>query len=193
MRSRTLDDGPFPRSPERLAQRAEVTSKSAGMEFPRPQVGLVISYSYLWREEAETGQVEGRKDRPCAIVLVVRESEDKPPVVTVVPITHSPPQSLETAVEIPAAVKRHLGLDEQPSWVMLDDFNVFTWPGYDLRPVPGQKDRYHYGLLPPRLFESIVRKFSDLRRQGQVAHTRVTMKLCGSSHAGQLPPHLRVC
>lgn len=32
-------------------------------EFPEPQVGLVISYSYLWSEEAEHGQIEGRKDR----------------------------------------------------------------------------------------------------------------------------------
>jgi hypothetical protein len=57
------------------------------------------------------------------------------------------------------------------AWIVLDDFNVSTWPGCDLRPVPGQTGCYHYGLLPPRLFESIVRKFSALRRQGQAAHT----------------------
>jgi len=141
------------------------------MEFPQPEVGLVISYSYLWSDEAEAGHVEGRKNRPCAIVLVVQQTEAKAPVVTVAPITHSPPRGLDTAVEIPLAVKRHLGLDDQPSWIVLDDFNVFTWPGYDLRPVPGHKDRYHYGLLPPRLFENIVRKFSELRRQGQAALT----------------------
>jgi hypothetical protein len=141
------------------------------MEFPQPEVGLVISYSYLWSDEAEAGHVEGRKNRPSAIVLVVQQAEGKAPVVTVAPITHSPPRGLETGVEIPLAVKRHLGLDDQPSWIVLDDFNVFTWPGYDLRPVPGQKDRYHYGLLPPRFFESIIRKFSELRRQGRTAQT----------------------
>jgi len=29
--------------------------------FPEPEVGLVISYSYLWKEEEERGQVEGPK------------------------------------------------------------------------------------------------------------------------------------
>ena len=39
--------------------------------FPEPEVGLVISYSYLWKEEEEQGLGEGRKDRPCGIVLTV--------------------------------------------------------------------------------------------------------------------------
>jgi hypothetical protein len=39
--------------------------------FPEPEVGLVISYSYLWKQEEEQGLVERRKDRPCAIVLTV--------------------------------------------------------------------------------------------------------------------------
>lgn len=141
------------------------------MGFPQPEAGLVISYSYLWSDEAEAGHVEGRKSRPCAIVLVVQQAEGKAPVVAVVPITHSPHRNPDAAIEIPQAVKRHLGLDEQSSWIVLDDFNVFTWPGFDLRPVPGRKDRCHYGLLPPRLFESLIAKFSELRRQGKALQT----------------------
>ena len=141
------------------------------MGFPLPEAGLVISYSYLWSGEAEAGHVEGRKSRPCAIVLVVQHAEGKAPVVAVVPITHSPHRNPDAAIEIPQAVKRHLGLDEQSSWIVLDDFNVFTWPGFDLRPVPGQKDRYHYGFLPPRLFESLIAKFSELRRHGKALQT----------------------
>ena len=94
------------------------------MGFPEPEAGLVISYSYLWSDEAEAGHVEGRKNRPCAIVLVVQQAEDKAPVVTVAPITHSPHGNLNVAVEIPLAVTRYLGLDDQPSWIVLDDFNV---------------------------------------------------------------------
>jgi hypothetical protein len=33
------------------------------MEFPQLEIGLVISYSYLWSDEAEAGHVEGRKNR----------------------------------------------------------------------------------------------------------------------------------
>lgn len=116
------------------------------------------------------GPEAGRKNRPCAIVLVVQQAEGKAPVVTVVLITPGSHRNPHAAIEIQSAIKRHLGLDDEPSWIVLGDFNFFTWPGFDLRPVPGQADRYHYGLLPPTLFESIVRKFSELRRQGQAAH-----------------------
>jgi len=132
------------------------------MSLPQPEVGLVISYSYLWSEEAKAGRVEGRKTRPCAIVLVVRSSAEGLSEVTVAPITHSPPTDAAAAVEIPAAVKRHLGLDDQPSWIVVDDVNVFAWPGYDLRPIPGRPQQYSYGLLPPRLFEIVRQRFAVL-------------------------------
>jgi hypothetical protein len=78
----------------------------------------VISYSFLWSEEAEQGQVEGRKDRPCAIVIALEEPGAKPKRVAVVPITHSPPRDPAAAVEIPQRVKSHLGLDSERSWVI---------------------------------------------------------------------------
>jgi hypothetical protein len=141
------------------------------MGIPEPENGLVISYSYLWREEATAGLVEGRKNRPCAIVLVTRRDEAGAPIVTVAPITHSLPQDSSVAVEIPQAVKRYLGLDSERSWIVLDDFNIFTWPGFDLLPVPGTKGKYEYGLLPPGLFRTIIGKFAELRRQGRIALT----------------------
>ena len=39
------------------------------MAIPTPEPGLVISYAYLWDHEAQRGQEEGRKDRPCVIAL----------------------------------------------------------------------------------------------------------------------------
>jgi hypothetical protein len=39
--------------------------------LPRPEPGLVLSYSYLWHTEHEEGREEGVKDRPCVIVVVV--------------------------------------------------------------------------------------------------------------------------
>jgi len=61
--------------------------------FPEPEAGLVISYSYLGKEEEERGQTEGRKDWPCAIVLAVDDPDPKADgrtQVAVAPITHSP-------------------------------------------------------------------------------------------------------
>lgn len=104
------------------------------MPLPTPELGLVISYAYLWSSEAHEGQEEGLKDRPCAVVLSIRDDGGNT-VVAVVPVTHTPPQHPEEAVEIPSAVKRRLGLDEDRSWIMVSEINRFVWPGPDLRPV----------------------------------------------------------
>ena len=140
--------------------------------FPEPEVGLVISYSYLWKEEEERGLVEGRKDRPCAIVLTVdvpAAESSRRKQVAVAPITHSPPQDPNVAVEIPPRVKEHLGLDGERSWVILEEVNIFTWPGFDLRPIRRDETRIDYGLLPPKFFDRLIEKLKELRTQGKVA------------------------
>lgn len=139
--------------------------------YPEPSPGLVISYSFLWSEEAEKGQVEGRKDRPCAIVVALVAADPAAPrQVTVIPITHSPPRNPDVAIEIPRRVKEHLGLDSDRSWIILDEFNVFAWPGFDLRPM-GQDGRTDYGFLPPRLFDQLIEKIRQLDLQGVIART----------------------
>ena len=129
------------------------------MAFSVPVPGLVIRYSYLWASEHTRGQEEGGKDRPCAIVLATtNETGDQ--VVTVLPISHTPPSNPLLAVEIPAAVKRRLKLDDERSWVVLTEANRFTWPGPDLRPLqPGDAQSTAYGSLPYGLFEEFRLKF----------------------------------
>jgi mRNA-degrading endonuclease toxin of MazEF toxin-antitoxin module len=136
------------------------------MTIPRPERGLVISYAYLWRREYLAGRFEGRKDRPCVIVLAV-ERGPKRTIVMVVPITHSEPMDKSVAFEVPQAVKRHLGLDAERSWVMLDEGNRFDWPGYDLRLAPGGGGRYDYGYLPPRLYAAIAARFKEVWAAGK--------------------------
>jgi len=135
---------------------------------------LVLRYSYLWRAEQRRGQEEGVKDRPCAVVLVTT-AEDGEMVVTVLPITHTPPSVPEAAVEIPPATKERLRLDTARSWVVLTEANRFVWPGPDLRPVrPGDASSVAHGLLPYGLVEEIRRKFLALvkgRRAGFVPRT----------------------
>jgi hypothetical protein len=82
-------------------------------------------------------------------------------VVAVVPVTHTPPQHPEEAVEIPSAVKRRLGLDEDRSWIMVSEINRFVWPGPDLRPVSSaEPERFEYGFLPPGLFRQVLERFT---------------------------------
>jgi hypothetical protein len=142
--------------------------------FPTPEPGLVIRYAFLWREAAARGQEEGDKDRPCAIVLTTRDDRGDT-VVVVLPITHTPPRNPDLAVEVPAATRRRLGLDDDRSWIVLTDANRFIWPGPDLRPrIPGDAASVAYGLLPAALFREVRDKLAraiEARLAGAVTRT----------------------
>lgn len=132
------------------------------MTFPTPAPGLVIRYSYLWQREHLRGQEEGVKDRPCAVLLALTDNEGEQKVV-VLPITHSPPSDAAHAVEIPAATRRRLGLDDERSWIVVTEANRFIWPGPDLRPaVVGDPASVVLGLLPQALFEQVRAKWLAL-------------------------------
>ena len=138
--------------------------------LPAPVPGLVIRYSFLWREAAARGEEDGDKDRPCAIVLVSKD-QDGQNVVLVLPVTHSPPTEPDLAVEIPIETKRRFGLDDQRSWIVVTDANRFVWPGPDLRPSHrGDASSVAYGLLPRGLFYEVRDKFIRAieRRTGSV-------------------------
>lgn len=125
------------------------------MRLPAPQPGLVISYAYLWATEHGRGREEGVKDRPCAIIAARQIIEGRA-VVTVIPITHTPPTDPLDGVEIPPALRAHLGLDDLPSWIVVTETNDFLWPGPDLRPRSGLTTRrFDYGMLPPRFFAHV--------------------------------------
>ncbi len=128
------------------------------MAIPTPEPGLIISYAYVWDHEAQSGQDEGRKDRPCVIALAIERQQDGETPVTVLPVTHRLPDDAAAAVEIPLAVKKHLGLDDARSWVIVSEGDQFVWPGYDLRKVPNT-DRFDYGYLPPRFFKEVLAAF----------------------------------
>ena len=104
---------------------------------------------------------EGRKNRPAVVTLVARQKGGDAIEVTVLPITHRAPDNPDWAIEIPQAVKRHLGLDSLRSWIVVAEGNDFLWPGYDLRKAPGT-DRYDYGFLPPRFFNQVLAAFDRL-------------------------------
>jgi hypothetical protein len=76
------------------------------------------------------------------------------PQLYVVPVTHSLPDGGDSALELPAKVKRHLGLDSERSWIIVNEINRFTWPGPDIRAIKGGSTPL-YGALPDWLFERI--------------------------------------
>jgi len=142
------------------------------MSFPTPIPGLVIRYSFLWSHEAKAGAEEGRKDRPCAVLLSLRSKNGRD-VITVLPVTHTPPSHPDLAVEIPRATKARLGLDGGRSWIILDEANRFTWPGPDLRPVPGaDQGTIAYGLLPEAFYNIVREKWLAAYDLGRARQTK---------------------
>ena len=131
------------------------------MTLPVPEPGLVIPYAYLWRREHRKGQDEGSKVRPAVIVLAVQQVDGGAPQVTVAAITHSPPMAGSETFELPPRVKQWLGLDTERSWIALDEVNQFSWPGFDLRPVPGTES-FAYGHIPPKLYDAIISRLLEL-------------------------------
>ena len=140
------------------------------MPIPTPEPGLVISYAYVWDHEAQSGQEEGRKDRPCVIAVAVERRQDGETLVTVLPVTHRAPEDATAAVEIPHAVKQRLGLDDDRSWVVVSEGDQFVWPGYDLRKVRST-DRCDYGYLPPRFFRDVLETFWSWHKAHRVKLT----------------------
>jgi hypothetical protein len=143
--------------------------------LPKPVPGLVIRCSYLWHSEYRQGRDEGQKDRPCAIIAAIRVDQDGDARVLVLPVTHSPPEHPDLAVEIPAKVKQRLRLDGARSWVVLSEWNEFVWPGPDLRRLPGaDESSVAYGMAPPSLYAIIRDRFLALARSRAAARVRRT-------------------
>jgi hypothetical protein len=152
----------------------------------------VICYSYLWATEHRKGSEEGNKNRPCAIVAAHQVIEGRD-VVTVVPITHARPREAGDAVEIPSALKRHLGLDDLPSWVVVTETNDFLWPGPDLQPIPGLKpSRFDYGMLPPRFFAHIRNRILQAHVDRRLDRVPQSRDACACGHCFGLPTHRQI-
>jgi hypothetical protein len=140
------------------------------MALPDPQPGLVIRYDYLSTREAAAGRQQG-KDRPACLVAAT-DSTLKPRFVVLLPITHTAPSGDTVGIEIPAKVRAAIGLDDQPSWVIVSDHNVDEWPNAGLASIPGRAGMFSYGFVPPGLFKQIKSKFLELADPGQGAGVR---------------------
>lgn len=122
--------------------------------------GDVIHYSYLWAYEEREGRVEGRKDRPCAVMIVHSGKH----IVGVCPITHTPPKAGQ-GVQIPPPTCARLGLDDQvPCWIITTEMNQFVWPGPDIR--KNYAGQLRYGLMPAALFRQVKAQLLANNTQG---------------------------
>lgn len=131
------------------------------MKKPEPEIGLVIRYDFLWSHEREKGFDEGAKERPCVVVTAIDRKDGGAVEVLVAPITHSPPGVGVIAIEIPYKVGRHLGLDDDRSYIIASESNSVAWDDAGIVPaVPG--NRWAYGRIPKALYDRLRTSMLDL-------------------------------
>lgn len=140
------------------------------MALPDPEPGLVIRYDCLWEDESAAGRDFG-KDRPACLVASIDDPTAAKSVV-ILPITHTRPEGETIGVEIPSKVRAALGLDDEPCWVIVTDFNVDDWPNAGLAPIPGQPGVFGYGFIPPGLFRRVKDEFGKRWRSGRARGVR---------------------
>lgn len=111
------------------------------------------------------------KDRPAVVIVALRQVGDHLQLL-VAPVTHRRTEFGE-GVPIPLRVKRHLSLDDEPSWIVTTEINQFIWPGPDVRLV-GKKGDPFYGAIPAVLFEQVREQISENIERHRLNVTRRT-------------------
>jgi len=73
---------------------------------------------------------------------------------------------------MPANVKRDLGLDREPSWIIATEINRFRWPGPDVRPLKGGSPLY--GAMPDWLLAQVRDAVAAIAKRGNMKLTKRT-------------------
>jgi hypothetical protein len=62
-------------------------------------------------------------------------------------------------------VRQSIGLDDEPSWVVVSEYNIDEWPNAGLSSIPGTSDVFAYGFIPPGLFAAIKSRLLELAKE----------------------------
>lgn len=88
------------------------------------------------------------------------------PRVTLLPITSQIPREGTSALAIPRELNARIGLDpSRDAWVVLDEANVFAWPGFDL--VPQRSGGYVRGNVTAGFFTLVRNTLMTMRARGR--------------------------
>lgn len=146
------------------------------MPLPKPELGLVVHYAFVWAGDGRSPPPDAGKHRPCLIVDLetVQEAPSGRGVTraTYLPISLTAAREGEHAVLVPSRVAKHLGLTADRSFLYLTYAIEDDWP-FDLAPRPGSAGRFDYGLIPPRLFAAVAKEFAAyLATRPRMVHRR---------------------
>ena len=116
-----------------------------------PRRGDILRYVYLFLSESRERD-EGVKERP----VVVIDADPATRRVTVVAVT-TKGERAPGSIALPDPVATAAGLN-RGSAVVVKEYNVFTWLGYDIRPVAGG---FVAGRLPPGFAHKVLKAVAN--------------------------------
>jgi hypothetical protein len=126
--------------------------------LPKPAVGLVVNFKFLWPQDDAKRRTNAGKARPC-LILFCAALDNERFRVAVVPITHTP-QERSVGIEIPPAYFEEAGLDGRQQFVVSNELNEFCWPSRDVVAVLAHRPETAIsGRLPPHLCSQIQASF----------------------------------
>ena len=121
-----------------------------------PRRGDVLRYVYLFHRESRDRD-EGVKERP----VVVIDADPATRRVAVVAVT-TKGERYPGTLALPGPVATAAGL-APGSAVLVTEYKVFTWLGYDIRPVAGG---YVTGRLPPGFANKVLTVVANAKPRG---------------------------
>ena len=136
------------------------------MPLPTLTPGLVVRYEYLWHRRSAVAET-AEKDHPACVVATFKKKGRPEDFVIYLPVSHSPPFGEQEGIELPDDVKRKAGLNSSRQWILVSECNIDIWPA-DLRPLPRQPGVFHYGHLPPSMFDTVRDRFVELYRERRI-------------------------
>ena len=84
--------------------------------------------------------------------------------VKYLPISHAEPRKGESAILIKPKIANYLGLKAEKSYLYTSYACEDDW-SFDVVPVPGSKDKFHYGMIPPAFFNVVTEPFRQYLAQ----------------------------
>jgi hypothetical protein len=89
-----------------------------------PETGLLIWYPYLWARQQDVGETEGRKKRPCAMIVPAPDPRTGQTRLFLLAVSSLPPAHDQRAVEVPETERRRAGLAGwKGGWVYVSEYN----------------------------------------------------------------------
>jgi hypothetical protein len=124
--------------------------------------GSVIRYPFLWPDQAQRGESEGRKTRPTAVGLRVPRAGGRD-ILVLFPITSKTPAPGRFVVEIPDIEKQRAGLaTSMRLWIILDEGNQdIVGDSFYLMPE-SMLGRFSRAFFVPLMTE-VIRRRPELR------------------------------